>query len=91
MGKSKKIKLGEIYTDEVSGFTGTATARFEFANGCVRYQVTAKLSEDQIKEGKKPTEAVFDEEQLVEAGGKRPKPTARHGGDRDVRAPRAGA
>ena len=31
------IKLGQQVQDQVSGFEGTATARCEYLNGCVRF------------------------------------------------------
>lgn len=55
-----RIELGKKYRDEVTGFTGTATARFEYLNGCVRYQLDAPSSkEDGIQE------LVFDEQRLL--------------------------
>lgn len=56
-----KIKLGESYRDRVSGWEGTAVARYEYMNGCVRYALAAR-----DKDGK-PVEFVFDEQQ-IEAG-----------------------
>lgn len=72
----KTVTLGKKYRDDVSGFEGVATARYEFLNGCVRYQLTAES-----KEGKAPDELVFDEEQLtVVPAPKKPKGRRSGGG-----------
>lgn len=76
------ITLGQQYRDSVSGWTGTATARYEYLNGCVRFEIS-----DRDKDGK-PESFVFDEQQLepVEEGPvsafPAPRPT---GGPRDNR------
>lgn len=51
------VKLGEQYRDEITGFEGTATARSEFLNGCVR--VCLEGGDDG-----KPAEYWFDEQRL---------------------------
>jgi hypothetical protein len=57
-----EIVLGNVYEDRISEFTGIATARTEFLNGCVRIALTPKIGED-----KKPIETEwFDEQQLIE-------------------------
>lgn len=33
------IRLGDIVVDEVTGFSGMATARIEYLTGCVQYKV----------------------------------------------------
>jgi hypothetical protein len=58
------IKLGNKVKCKVTGYTGIATARHEFINGCVRYSVQDKID----KEGKLPEEKWFDEGQLVVVG-----------------------
>lgn len=42
----KKIKLGTKVIDKVTGFTGIATSRVEYINGCVQYGVTPKVKKD---------------------------------------------
>lgn len=74
---------GEIVTDTVSGWTGTLVARYEYMNGCVRYEVAGA-----DKDGK-PDSYVFDEQQLVSVGAAAP-PTGREravatGGPKDNR------
>ena len=55
------VNLGDKVKDKVSGFTGIATARHEYLNGCVRISVDSdKLG----KEGAKIEGYVFDEPQL---------------------------
>lgn len=56
------IELGTMARDTVSGWEGTVTARYEYLNGCERYEVGAR-----DKDGK-PESFVFDVQQLeVEA------------------------
>lgn len=55
-----RIELGTRCSDTVSGWSGVATARYEYMNGCVRYEVAAA-----DKDGK-PESFVFDEQQLVQ-------------------------
>ena len=67
MGKAKNVEdvvdeagllmLGVRARDMVSGWTGVLTARYEYLNGCTRYEVSG--SEDG-----KPKGYVFDEAQL---------------------------
>jgi hypothetical protein len=52
------IELGRLYRDTVSGWEGTATARYEYMNGCVRVEIS---SHD--KDGK-PEAFVFDIQQV---------------------------
>lgn len=54
-----KIKLGNRYRDSVSGWEGTATARYDYMNGCTRIELAAK-----DKDGA-PVSYVFDIEQMV--------------------------
>lgn len=54
------INLGDKVMDVITGFTGVATARIEYINGCVRYEVQP----DKLKDGK-PIEAIWvDSQQL---------------------------
>ena len=59
---AKKIKLGSVYKDKVTGFTGTATARTEYLNGCVQFMLESRVE----KEGEKPNGLWVDEAQLEE-------------------------
>lgn len=34
------IKLGDKVKDSVTGFVGVATARAEYMNGCIQYEIT---------------------------------------------------
>lgn len=52
-----KIKLGEKYTDNITGFTGVATARIEYLTGCVHIGLQGKVKED----GSLPAAEYFDE------------------------------
>lgn len=52
------IQLGDLCRDRVSGWEGTATGRYEYLNGCVRWQIDGS-----DKDGK-PEGYVFDEQQI---------------------------
>jgi hypothetical protein len=80
------MKLGDVVRDKISGFSGVATCRLDYLNGCVRWQVQSQS----LHEGKPVDAMYFDEEQLEvvpdekgvdfvrrETGGDRPSPTAR--------------
>ena len=54
------MTLGKHYRDKVSGWEGTATARYEYMNGCVRIELSAC-----DKDGK-PEGFVFDIQQIEE-------------------------
>jgi hypothetical protein len=56
------IILGKEVTDSLTGLKGIAIARVEYLHGCVRIVVQPT----KLVEGKRPTEDVFDELQLVE-------------------------
>jgi hypothetical protein len=54
------MNLGDVVRDKISGFSGVATCRLDYLNGCVRWQVTPRTLHDA-----KPVEAqYFDDEQL---------------------------
>ena len=55
------IKLGSKVKDEVTGFEGTAAARIEYLNGCIRYEVIPKVDKD----GKYVDSIFFDVQRLV--------------------------
>lgn len=52
------INLGDKVRDTVSGWEGIATGRYEYLNGCRRWQV------DGVDKEGKPEGFVFDEQQL---------------------------
>ena len=54
------IELGSKVRDRVTGFTGTATARVEYLNGCVQYCVKPRMS----KKGEMPEGQYIDDKQL---------------------------
>lgn len=56
------IKLGTVVTDSITGFTGVATSRTEYLNGCAKVGVQHK----ELHEGKPVDTQYFDELQLVE-------------------------
>lgn len=55
-----KIELGKKYCDKVTGFTGVATSRHEYLNGCVRVSLTPTT----LKDGKTIEPESFDVQQL---------------------------
>lgn len=61
---AKKIKLGNEYRDKVTGFTGTATAKTEYLNGCVQFILESKVKPE--APGEKPNSIWVDEQQLEE-------------------------
>ena len=74
---AKKIKLGEAYTDSITGFTGIAVSMHTYLYGCVRYTL-----ERLDKDGKIQDEW-FDEQRLVPVSNDTPvAPRATSGGDR---------
>ena len=54
------IKLGSKVKDQISGFTGIATARTEYLHGCARVVVDPQ----ELHEGKPIDGRYFDEQQL---------------------------
>ncbi len=55
------IELGKQYTDSITGFTGIATARTVYLNGCVRVALQGKVDKD----GKIAEAEWIDETQLI--------------------------
>jgi len=53
------MKLGDKCRDVISGWEGIATGRYEYLNGCVRWEISAA-----DKDGK-PEGFVFDEQQIM--------------------------
>lgn len=70
-----EIRLGQEVRDTVTGFTGTATSRLEYLNGCVQYNVRPRVRED----GKFPDGEWIDAQQLevVGPGINKPRPVAK--------------
>jgi hypothetical protein len=60
------VKLGDRVKDQITGFTGIATGRYEYLYGCVRVSVQA----EKLKDGKVADGLVFYEDQLevIKAG-----------------------
>ena len=58
------IELGKKVKDKVTGFTGIATSRIEYLNGCVQYCVKPKVDKD----GKSRDGEWFDDAQLEVIG-----------------------
>lgn len=59
------IKLGMKVKDRVTGFTGIATAKVEYINGCVQFCVKPPVGVD----GKMPEGEYLDVQQLEEVKG----------------------
>lgn len=55
---ARMTKLGDRVRDAVSGWEGIATARYEYLNGCVRWQI------DGVDKDGKPEGFVFDDQQV---------------------------
>ena len=70
------IELGSKVKDSITGFTGIATARHEYMNGCIRYAIQA----DKLKDGKPIDPEVFDVQQLVVLKSKKPARKKKPGG-----------
>lgn len=81
------MNLGDVVRDKISGFSGVATCRLDYFNGCVRWQVTPRV----LHEGKPVEAQYFDDEQLaLVEGGERVHLTRRlTGGDRPAPAGRS--
>ena len=52
------ISLGDKVRDTVSGWEGIATGKYEFMNGCVRWEISG------VDKDGKPEGFVFDEQQV---------------------------
>ncbi len=64
-----KITLGDTVKCINTGFTGIATAKMEFMNGCIQYEVVPKMGKD-----KKYPEGEFIDIQSLEIIKKKSKP-----------------
>lgn len=80
-----KFKLGDRLRDTVTDFEGTATARYEYLNGCVRYQVERGKKDGGIEE------LVFDEQRLEKTQAPALAATVRRTGGAQNTPPRTGA
>lgn len=58
------IRLGNEVRDKVTGYTGIATARYEYLTGCIRYELQSR----DLHEGKLRDSYVFDEGRLEVVG-----------------------
>ena len=56
-----KIKLGTKIKDNITGFVGFLTARCEYINGCVQYEITPETLKDGV-----PQKEYWLDEQRVE-------------------------
>ena len=56
-----EIKLGDKVRCLNTGFTGTATSKMEFMNGCIQYEVVPRVGKDN-----KIPEGVFIDETSLE-------------------------
>ena len=61
------IKMGDKVKDDMTGFTGVTTARCEYADGCVQWQVEKLVSNDIVS--KWIDEERLDSKTKVETGG----------------------
>ena len=89
----KGFTLGQRARDKISGWEGILAGRFEYLNGCVRYEIGGT-----DKDGK-PESFVFDEQQIEVIGNgllasldelepkAEPRRRARTGGPRGNRPP----
>ena len=64
-----EIKLGDKVRCIHTGFTGVATTKMEFMNGCIQYEVVPRVGKD----GKMP-DGVFIDEGSLEIIKKKPTP-----------------
>jgi len=77
------IRLGQQVRDKVSGFTGIATAKVEYLNGCVQYCVKPKIKTK--NDNTMPEGQYIDEGQLeIISKGLRTKKTGTGGPMSDV-------
>lgn len=78
------VELGSQCRDTITGFTGTATARYEFLNGCVRYQLEKAGGDTGV------IELVFDEQRLNVIATPESEPVKSDKGGAPGLAPRTG-
>ncbi|MBN9007279.1 MAG: hypothetical protein J0H40_17915 [Rhizobiales bacterium] len=73
-------KLGDKLKDTITGFTGIATSKHEYLNGCVRWSIQPDKCD---KDGKPPEPQTFDMEQLVLVKAAKPRTVQPSGGPRN--------
>ncbi len=57
----EEVELGVKVKDTITGFEGTVTARCQYMNGCVQYEITPTT----LKEGVPQKEIWLDEQRVV--------------------------
>jgi len=62
----KEFKLGMVLKDKITDFEGTAIAKVEYLNGCVRYEIQPRG----LKDGNLIEATWIDESQLTTEGKK---------------------
>jgi len=79
----KKIELGDVARDTITGFTGVVICKSKWLHGCERFTLQPK----ELKDGKPIESSTFDEPQLelvpaetrfattAATGGPRPEPS----------------
>lgn len=78
MDYPQHVTLGDEVLDTISGYRGTATARYSYLYGCERINV------ERIDKDGKPEDVAFDEQRLtVIREPAQPIPVASIGGPRD--------
>lgn len=75
---TKKIELGDVARDTVTGFEGVVVAKTKWLHGCVRFS----LQPQALKDGKPIESCSFDEPQLVLVSKKAAATTGKTGGPR---------
>lgn len=65
---SKADMLGKKVKHVITGLVGIATARIEYLNGCVQYQIQPKI----VKDGVPATAQWYDQEQVELVHKKKP-------------------
>jgi hypothetical protein len=75
---AKKIEVGDVARDTITGFEGVVIARTEWLNGCARVTLQPKA----LHEGKPVEAQCFDELQLEVLQRKGFKPVRETGGPR---------
>lgn len=62
------IKLGDLVKDKVTGYTGIATSKTEFLNGCVQIEITRKLKKGEVMKPEEIMGMGFDIGQVERVG-----------------------
>jgi len=79
-----EIKLGDKVKDRYTGFTGIATSKTEFINGCVQVGVSAKVGKD----NKIPEDVGIDQQSLEVLKPKKKKVIKENTGGRNNLVPK---